>query len=479
MSRSTTVRQVRCTLFLGALSLVSMQNSARADELEPARALTGKAGGLTAAQVAQKATATSFATAEKRYEVQAAAENLDRALYDFIPRLSGQASYFRLSKVESASLGTLVAAPGAAPGPLPPGQALVAAPVQFDSLENATTFTSSLTLPLSDYVLRLFQARDAARAELESRRASLEATRRKTAYDARALYYDWVRAELEAAAAEQNLTLSREHLARLRALSAAESASPADVARAEASEASAERVLVQAKNLALLQEERVRIVMHDASRAELAIGEDLTSAPPARPELDDIRALTHSAERFRPELHAVSLAAVAYDKQADATRSRALPRLDALAQSTFANPNQRYFPQKDEFNASWQVGVQLSFSLSDTLSATTQVRAARAQARAVRAQRSELLDAVKTEVTEAVLAARTARAGLESSARRLTAAETSYRVRHERFLVGQATLVELTEAQTELFNAKLEAVQAQVAIRIAQARVAYVSGREP
>ena len=75
-----------------------------------------------------------------------------------------------------------------------------------------------------------------------------------------------------------------------------------------------------------------------------------------------------------------------------------------------------------------------------------------------------------------MLSQRTARASLDSSARRLAAAETSYRARRERFLVGAATTVELTEAQTELFNAQLEAVQAQVAIRVARARVAYVAG---
>jgi outer membrane protein TolC len=112
------------------------------------------------------------------------------------------------------------------------------------------------------------------------------------------------------------------------------------------------------------------------------------------------------------------------------------------------------------------------------LAAETQIDAGRAQARAARAQRSQLLDAVRTEVTEAVLARRTASASLKSSARRLTAAETSYRARHERFLVGQATLLELTEAQTELLSANLEAIQAQVAVRVAAARVVYASGRE-
>jgi outer membrane protein TolC len=477
MSRTIMARQVKCVSILTLLSLFTLHNTSRADEVEPARTLTGRPNGLTVEQFAKKASATSFLSEQKRQEVIVAAENLDRARLDFIPRLSGQVSYFRLSEVEGGSLGSLVAAPGAAPGPLAPGQTLVAAPIAFESLQNATTFTSSLTLPLSDYVFRLFQARDSAEAQLESTKHSLEATRRKVDYDARALYYDWVRAELEAAAAEQNLRLSREHLARLKTLEAAESASGADVARAEASEASAERVLVQAQNLALLQQQRIRIALHDAFTGALAIGEDLSSLPREQPELDDIGTLTRIAEERRPELKAASFAVLAYDKKADAFRSKSLPRLDALAQSTFANPNQRYFPQEDEFNSSWQVGVQLSFSITDTLSAGTDIAAARAQARGALAQRSQLLDAVRVEVTEAVLAGRTARAALKSSSRRLAAAQVSYRSRHERFLVGQATFVELMEAQTELFNAKLELVQAQVGVRVARARIIYVSGR--
>jgi outer membrane protein TolC len=497
-------RQVRCALVLGlifssvastrpvfaqpspapqlqpaaapqATAPASAHSSERAELHDPAALLTGKVGGLTAAQVAERALATSFVAEQRRQEVEVAAANLDRALYDFMPRLSGQVSYFRLSEVEAPSVGILVAAPGAAPGPLAPGQQLVAAPVQFENLQNATTFTASLTLPLSDYVLRLLPARDAAEARLDSSRATLEATRRKTQYDARALYYDWVRAELEAAAAAQNLQLGRENLQHLLALAGAETASLADVARVEATVAGSERVLVQAQNLAALQRERVAIAMHEQAR-DFAIGEDLTRSPEG-PEHDDIAEVARSAERFRPELVAAQRAAEAYDAQATATWSKVLPRLDALGQSTWANPNSRFFPQENEFNGSWQVGLQLSLPFSDSFGARTEVTAAQAQAAAARAQRSQLLDAVRTEASEAVLAQRTARATLASSARRLAAAETSYRARRERFLVGVATTVELTEAQTELFNAQLEAVQAQVAIRVARARVAYVEGR--
>jgi outer membrane protein len=478
MSRSIKVRQSTCIFALALLPVLALENQARAAELDPAASLTGKAGGLTADQVAKQATATSFATEQKRQELEVAAANLEKALYDFVPRLSGSASYFRLSKVESSSLGNLVLAPAAAPGPIGPGEQLVAAPVAFDSLQNSTSVKTSLSLPLSDYVFRLFQQHAGAKAQLQASQHSLEATRRKTAYDARALYYDWVQAELDAAVAQQNLELSSEHLTRLQALQAAESASPADVARVEATVASSERVLVQAKNLAALQRERVGIAMHDRGARDYQIGEDLRAAPAARADIDDIAELTRIAERNRPELKAAAFQVVAYDKQAVASRSRALPRLDASAQNTIANPNQRYFPQKDEFNNSWQVGLQLTFSSGDALAAKTQVAASRAQAKGALAQRGQLLDAVRTEVTEAILSHRSAQASLQSTARRLAAAETSYRARRERFQVGQATTIELTEAQTELFNAKLEAIQAQVAVRVARARIAYVTGRD-
>jgi outer membrane protein TolC len=456
MSRTVKARQSRCALVLVALFLSSpllAQTSPQAADAElrhPARLLTGKAGGLTSQHLAERAVETNFAVQQRRHEVEVAAAQLDRALYDFIPRLSGQASYFRLSEID--------------------------APAPFESPQNATTFTASLTLPLSDYVLRLMPARDAARAQLESSRESSAATRRKTAYDARALYYDWVRAELEAAAAAQNLELGREHRQHLQALAGADAASPADVARVEATVASSERVLVQARNLAALQRERVGIALHQGERRDFAIGEDLTRSPEGR-EWDDIAALSSDAERLRPELAAAGHAANAYEAQARAGWARALPRLEALGQGSYANPNSRYFPQESEFNRSWQVGLQLSVPISETFAASRDIVAARSQAAAARAQREQLRDAVRTEVAEAVLSQRTARASLDVSARRLAAAETSYRARRERFLLGAATTVELTEAQTELFNAQLEAVQAQVAIRVARARVAYVAGR--
>lgn len=469
MSRTIRVCQVTCILALAPIGSIGLASGvAHAAET----ALTGKVGGLTADQVAARALLTSPAAEQKEHEVAAARAQLDKAIVDFIPRLSTTASYTRLSPVTNPPLGNLVVAPS--PGPAA-GQELFAAPVSVRSLENQTTVTTTLSVPLSDYVFRLFQNRDSMRANLVSAENWKKATERKAAYDARARYYGWVRAELDTHVSRLNLDLGKGHLARVEALAAADSASEADVARVQATVAASELVLVQAENLAALERERLRIVMHDPGDRTFEIGEDF-DAVPAPEATPDLEALFQKARARRPELVAAAHQITYYEKQASVARAQAYPRLDASASLITANPNSRYFPPQQDFHTSWQAGVQLSFGLNDVLVGSSQARAMDARAAASAAQKKDLVDSLRAECADAVATHRNAVAGVATSARRLTAAETSYRARHERFLSDKATTVELTEAQTELFQARLDAVQARVSIRLARARLAYVGG---
>lgn len=410
----------------------------------------------------------------KRDEALAARAALDKALVDFLPRLGVSFSYTRYSPVTENALGNLVGSPQ--PGPVAPGTPLVAAPVTISLLDQATMLTSSLSLPVSDYLFRLTHAHGAAQANERAAHAALIAAQRKVSFEARALYYQWVRAELDVEVAKQNLTLSQEHLTHVKSLSDADSALAADVARVEATVAGAELVWVRAQNLATLERERCAIAMHDDGPRAYLIGEDLQNLPVLDLTLSDVAALVRRAEERRPELRALTLQASAYEHQAKMARAQALPRIDASGQVITANPNPRYFPQEDAFHTTWQVGAQLSLSPNDVLTGRTQIRAAQAKARSLRAERSALSDAVRVEVTQAVLAHRDAMAAVDASARRLSAAETSYRARRDRYLVGMATTLELTEAQNELFGARLDAVQAQVAVRLARTQLDYATG---
>jgi len=79
---------------------------------------------------------------------------------------------------------------------------------------------------------------------------------------------------------------------------------------------------------------------------------------------------------------------------------------------------------------------------------------------------------------QAVNAVGEARAALVSTAQGLVAAEESYRVRRSLFQNGRATSVELTDAETDLTRARLEAINARVDLRIALVRREHATGRD-
>jgi outer membrane protein TolC len=94
------------------------------------------------------------------------------------------------------------------------------------------------------------------------------------------------------------------------------------------------------------------------------------------------------------------------------------------------------------------------------------------------AQKAELRDALSTEVFEARQALREAEVAAKTSERGLIAAEEAYRARVERFDAGRATFVELADAEAELLRARLERIDAKIAIRTAKVRLDHAVGND-
>ena len=88
------------------------------------------------------------------------------------------------------------------------------------------------------------------------------------------------------------------------------------------------------------------------------------------------------------------------------------------------------------------------------------------------------LDGLRMEITQAVQAVREADAAIESTAGGLRAAEEGYRVRNDLFRAGRATMIEVTDSETEVTRARLERLSAHVEARIARTRLHHALGRD-
>jgi outer membrane protein len=439
--------------------------------------LLGRPGGLTADEAAKRAAATSFEVRAKAADLDAAVAGVNQAIVAFFPRLSATARYTRLSNLEQ-SLGPIVVAPTSPEGPLPPNAPLVSAKLPLPSIDNQYTLSASVGLPISDYLLRIPQAYAAATQARDAAQLSERAQQLKTATDARVAFYVYVRARLQEVVAEQALEQARGHRKDAAALFEAGTASKADVLRVDAQVAQAELLVARARDAVAYTHEQLRTVMHEtgAGAAPFAIGEDVRRELPER--AIDLESLTRSAATRRLELRAIGASATAQTAQARASVSAILPRLDGFADVQYSNPNPRVFPPQDRWQSTWDAGVQLTFSPNDMAAGAMQHRAAVARAANLQAARAALADGVRVEVLQAMQALRDADAALRTSQAGLAASEESYRVRLQLFRNGRATSVELTDAETELTRARLEAVGARVDLRIARARLAHAAGED-
>jgi outer membrane protein TolC len=436
----------------------------------------GISGGLTSDDVARRAVATSYSLEASRAKVAVAAADVDRAFAAYIPKLTLLARYTRLSKVDSESEVNVVGAPGVT-GPIDNVNQLFAAPLSFDTPLNQYTFQANLNVPVSDYFLRVSKAHDSSQLAETAARKDLARTELQTAADAKTTYYGWVSARLSLIVSTQALEDAKAHLADVKNALEAGTASQADVLAIESRVADSERLVETGQNLVQELEEQLRIIRHDPPNTAYRVGETLADEPAAvTPER--LADLTRTAIAQRPELVALELRAKAVQKQASVERAGNYPRLDLFANAHYDNPNQRVFPLRDEFKASWDAGVQLSWTPTDIANASASARSQSANAEALLAERRALTDRVRAEVSAAYRALQDARAAIRTSEKSLAAAEESHRVRRVLFQNGRATSVEVMDAELELTRARLVAVTARIDLRVARVRLDYALGRD-
>lgn len=461
-----------------------------------AEALAPQAGGTTPDSVADAAVRTSYSLRGKQEDLRAAQAKVDQAFTNYYPRLTLTATYTRLSEVDSSlggSGGNIVGA--ANPGLITVGPCAPGSPAQclFDSggefvgavpfgitipsQQNSYSLVASLVVPVSDYVLRISQGVAAASGAARAKEIEVRAQELQIAADAKVAYYNWVRAKGQVVVAEDAVAQTKAHLVDAKQAFEVGLLSKADVLRLDAQVAAAEQTVVDAKAFEGIAGEQVRTVMHLPAGTPLTVGIDVLGAS-GGPPAEALDTLTQEAYRNRLEMQVLDENLASLREAESLTRAGYYPRLDAFANGTYANPNQRYFGSTDEFNFSWEAGLRLSWTVNDTLATGGAAAEAEARTASVAQQRQSLLDGLRLEVAAAHAESVRAVASIEASERGLVAVEESMRVRRELFKAGKATSVDIVDAEAELTRAHLRRLDAHVGLLAAKAKLEHVTGRD-
>ncbi len=443
-------------------------------ELIPPAMRTGE--GLTPQAAIERAQALSLPARMAEARTQASEAALQGARRAFVPRTTVAARYTRLSSYAPGTIQSFDT-----PGCLADVVACQAAPEDYlsdvvlqEPILNQYALTASVAVPLSDYLGANRHELAAAELESEAARLAERGAQEDAILQALEAYFELVRARAQLRLAESFVALAEERSEEARTRVESGLATRSAMLDAEAYAQSLVRLQMVAETRVTVAERSLRDLLALPEERPLVLSIEVTQLPAADARAaDDLRTL---AQEQDPYARAAGLRAEAMRERAEAERARMLPSLSLALNYTYANPNQRIFPQTTEFRGTWDLSAQLSFSLDGALLAG----ARRSQRNALALESSLAAEGDSQRAGRAAVQAQGALTAslAEVDARRIAAASASQRQEDaaQRAEVGLGTATDLQDANTQALRARLDLVDAVVDAHLAHARLARALG---
>lgn len=249
---------------------------------------------------------------------------------------------------------------------------------------------------------------------------------------------------------------------------------PNDLLSAEAQRSRQRLLAIEAQNGRAIAEADVRRLIDDQSSARIepvATLDEVAVAPA------DVAMLIAEARARRPERQALADRAASARARGDAAGAATRPQLGINAGYDYARPNPRIFPRADEWSDSWDVSVNVSWSIWDGGRRRAEQAEAAAGTRALEARGSDFDRQLGFEVRQRWLEASSTQAAIDAASDGVRAAVEARRVVGERFRAGVATSTDVLDAETAVLQAELDRTRALANARLAFARLDRALGR--
>jgi outer membrane protein TolC len=184
------------------------------------------------------------------------------------------------------------------------------------------------------------------------------------------------------------------------------------------------------------------------------------------------------AMQNRPEVGATELRIKAGQEGIRAAQGGALPQVGLSGSFLYANPNQRFTGRPAEWNASWQLGAQVSWTVWNWNTTGYQVAQAEAQVAQAEDALYMLKDGIKVEVTQNYLTLLQTREKVTVAEQAVEQAGENYRITNEKYKKGLALTSDMTDAETFRLQAKVNYISSVIDYEIAQARLLKSLGEQ-
>jgi outer membrane protein TolC len=314
----------------------------------------------------------------------------------------------------------------------------------------------------------------AAAAETSAIAQDREAARADLKLDITRAYWAVITARAAVDVVEQALARIEAHLADVRNQLAVGLVPPSDVFSLEAQQARQQVLLIEAQNIAETSAADFRRLTGLSPDAGFELADRIDAPPAPSPQ---VAALIDAARATRAERKALQIRIGGLNERIAAAAAGSLPTVSTAAGYDFARPNPKIFPRQDAWKKSWDVGVNVTWSLFDGGRVQAEVAEASANQRAAEERLKDFDAGVDVEVRQRVADALSAEAAIAAAESGVRSAAEARRVIADRFTAGVAANTEVIDAQVALLQAELDRTRALANAHLAAARLDRAVGR--
>jgi outer membrane protein len=285
-------------------------------------------------------------------------------------------------------------------------------------------------------------------------------TRETVVLNVRTAYFGYLAAQRARTVSQESVHQNQELLKQAQGFYQVGIRAKIDVTKAEANLYNAEADLIRAKNAV----EIARVNLMNALGVKTWTFSGMEEKLEVTPRLLSLNELKRNALEQRPEMLKNRYQQDAGEANLKVARSGFFPTLSSTASYGWQGET---YPLKDN----WWVGVGITIPIFEGFINAYSVQSAKAQIRATQANAEVLRQDISKEVDQSYLDLKAAWDVIRATTKALEAARENFRLAQGRYKVGVGSIIEVTDAQVQLFQADLRNVQAMFDYRTAEARL--------
>ncbi len=374
-----------------------------------------------------------------------------------LPSLKFTGSYTRLSSVPDFTI-----------TPFPGSPAITVSSTILDN------WNLGLTLQQPVFTgWRLESGSAAARYSLDAAQEDWEKDRRDLVYAIRSAYWTLYKANEFRRVMDSAVAQVQAHLTDVQNMQAQGLATTNDVLKVQVQLSSTKLQRLDAANGVSLSMMALANTIGIPVQTEIECASTLTMQSRT---FESTSSLVSNAIVARPDVKAMEARVHAGEEGVTAARGGWWPNLFVIGSYTYAKPNSRIFPVRDQFDGTWAAGVQASWDLWTWGTAGYQTSQAQAQLEQAKDALGMLRDGATLEVQQNALLVDKSRERIATADETVKQAEENLRVTNDKYKMGLVLNSEVLDAEVALQQARLTYTQAVVDFELAQAALEKAAG---